>query len=485
MSGLSRLVFPALRWRARTGFSHEGRRIDETLRLGVGGYLLFGGPAEAVRALTRELNQAAPHPLLLAADCERGAAQQFPDLTHLPPPAALGFIGQPELTARCGAITAREALSVGVNWVYAPVADLDLEPENPIVQTRSFGDDPEAVARQVTAWITAAEGAGVVTSVKHYPGHGRTAVDSHATLPVVPEPPETLRADLLPFARAVAAGARSVMSAHVAYSAWDPSGVPASLSPTILGHLRSDLGFDGVVVSDALIMEGAVRGRGEQQAVVQAVAAGVDALLYPRDAPSAIRALEAGVGGALARARADQAISSISRLAETVGSPGSGVVPPPDAGAEHATFADAVADLALHTLRGEQLRLREPLEILVVDDDVGGPYAVGRRDLFALALRSAGIRLVAAPRAGPEAPAGAARVVLIYAEPRSWKGRASLGPRSTDALRRHLPQASLVVLFGHPRLLHQIGGEAPVLCAFHGQPLMQQAAARWVVGRMT
>ena len=473
MSALARLVFPALRWRARTGFDHERRRIEETLRLGVGGYTLFGGPSAAVRALTQDLTVAAPHPLLIASDLERGASQQFPDLTHLPPPAALGFIGRPDLTARCGAVTAAEALSVGVNWVYAPVADLDVEPENPIVQTRSFGDEPAAVGEHVAAWIRAAEGAGVATSAKHYPGHGRTTADSHDTLPDVRQPLEVLGADLHPFAAAVAAGTRSVMSAHVAYSAWDPSGAPASLSAGILSYLRRELRFDGVVVSDALIMEGAVRGRGESGAVVEAVAAGVDALLYPRDTPSVVRALDAALGTRLPRARADDAVARVTGLAESLRAAPRPAAPL--AGNDHAAFADAVADLAVHTLRGEQLALRQPLAVAIVDDDVGGPYTVGRRDLLARALRDGGIAI----------GAGGSRVILIYAEPRSWKGRAWLGARSLDALARLVPGASLVILFGHPRLVTQIAGEMPIICAFHGQPLMQRAAARWVMGRLS
>ena len=471
MSALARLVFPALRWRARTRFEHERRRIEETLRLGVGGYIVFGGEAAAVRALVRDLRVAAPHPLLIASDLERGAAQQFPDLTHLPPPAALGFIGRYDLTARCGAITAAEALSVGVNWVYAPVADLDLEPDNPIVQTRSFGDEPVAVGEHVAAWVRAAETAGVITTAKHYPGHGRTTADSHNTLPVVDVPREELATrDLEPFRAAIQAGTRSVMSAHVAYPQWDAGARPASLSEPILHDLRL-LGFDGVIVSDALIMEGVLRGRGEAGVVVEAVAAGVDALLYPRDAVRVANALEGALGGRLPAARADDALARVARVAEAAQA-GSNLAPAPVN--DHATFADAVADLAIHTLRGEQLALREPVEIAVVDDDVGGPYTVGPRGVFARALRDGGVTVAAA----------GSRVILIYAEPRSWKGRASLGARSLEALRRLLPRSSLVILFGHPRLLSQIGGDVPVICAWHGQPLMQRGAARWVMGRM-
>lgn len=472
MNPLARLAFPALRWRRRTGFALERRRIDETLRLGVGGYVLFGGTGAAVRELVAGINAASPHPLLIASDFERGAAQQISDLTHLPPPAALGFIDRPEITARCGAVTAREARHVGVNWVYAPVADLDLEPENPIIGTRSFGDQPEMVGRHVETWVRAAEQAGVVTSAKHYPGHGRTAADSHATLPTVDLPYDQLAAsDLAPFRSAIAAGTRSVMTAHVSYPAWDPSGLPATLSPLLMRHLREGLGFQGLVVTDALIMEGVLQGAGEAKASVRAIAAGADALLYPVNAAAVVGALEREVGSTVPRARVDDALERVARAAEGVRTPVASLV---DADlAAHRAFATATADLALHMLRGEQLSLYPPLDVQIVDDDVGGPYTVGPRDLFHAKLRDAAVTV------GP----GGSKVVLVYAEPRSWKGRASLGERSLRALEQHRG-AALIVLFGHPRLVGQLPGDLPVLCAWHGQPLLQEAAARWVAARL-
>jgi beta-glucosidase-like glycosyl hydrolase len=476
MNPLARAVLPALRWHARTGFRHEHARIEQTLALGVGGYILFGGTAEAARAVIQEIRAAAPHPLLFGADLERGAAQQFVGLTQLPPPAALGFLGKPDLTARCGAITAREARSVGINWVYAPVADLDVEPDNPIIQTRSFGDDPAAVSAHVAAWIRAAQAAGVASTAKHYPGHGRTKTDSHETLPVVSAPLAELEAtDLEPFSAAVAAGAPSVMSAHVAYSQWDPSGVPASLSAPILRYLRHELGFEGAIVTDALIMEGVLKGRGAAGAAEAAVGAGADVLLYPSDPGAVVAGLDAAAGSTVERSRLDDALARVARLAESVQE-----APAQALGlTDDAAFADALADMSLHTLRGETLSLLAPVDITIVDDDVGGPYHVGPRDLFARRLIELDVGV-----AGKRAAARGSRIVLIYAEPLSWKGRAWLGTRSLAALRGEAPGAALIILFGHPRLASQIPGTAPILCAWHGQPLMQYAAARWVAGRM-
>jgi beta-glucosidase len=474
---LARLVFPALRWRPRTGFSHERRLIEQTLKLGVGGYILFGGTVQGARELTRQLRRAAPHPLLIGSDFERGAGQQITDLTDLPPPAALGFIGKPQITGRCGAITAREALAVGINWVFAPVADLDAEPENPIVQTRSFGDSPGTVADHVTHWIEAAQQEGAAATAKHYPGHGRTLTDSHATLPRVDAGFTTLEAtDLAPFRAAVAAGARSVMTAHVAYPGWDPSGLPATLSQPVLDYLRTSLAFRGLIVSDALIMEGALRGGTGANASVQAIAAGVDALLYPNDPLAVVRALDRARDNTLRRDRIEEARDRIASLAADAAlavagaSRGAGPAATPDDQA----FAAAIADLSTHVLRGEHLNLHGPLQVTVLDDDVGGPYVLRGRDVFARALKRLGVR------SGP----GGSRVVVVLSEPRSWKGRAGFGPATVTALTRAAPHAALFVLFGHPRLVAGIPDGPPVLCAWHGQPLMQEAAARWVAKRL-
>jgi hypothetical protein len=141
----------------------------------------------------------------------------------------------------------------------------------------------------------------------------------------------------------------------------------------------------------------------------------------------------------------------------------------------HSEYADWLASRVTHMIRGDAPAIAAPFTVSIVDDDLGGPYKVGPRDVFAQQLREAGVALVKR-----EAGRGKS-IVLVYAEPRSWKGRADLGPRSMAALRRLAPHAALIILFAHPRLVTQIPGKAPVLCCWHGQPLMQRAAGRWVI----
>jgi len=433
---------------------------------------VFGGSREAVAELTRGVREQAGRRLLVGADLERGAAQQVEGLTECPTPAALGWLDDLDATHAAAIITAREARSVGITWAFAPVCDLDLEPRNPIVGTRSFGADPQRVGEHAAVWVRGCQEHGVLACAKHYPGHGRTTQDSHETLPRVHTPLAQLEAmDLVPFEHAIRAGVGAVMSAYVAYPAWDASGRAAAFSSTILHYLHDPLNFNGLVITDALIMAGATAAQSEAPATVGAVAAGCDTLLYPGNWQGVIQALDAAVGKEIAVARADDALGRVEAALSGwgMGDGGEGLTAADLA--EHGAFVDGVADRVLHMVRGEPPAVRGAVRVSIVDDDVGGPYRVGPRDVFEKTLRDAGWGM----------RDGAARIVLVYAEPRSWKGRANLGARSLDALRRLMPGAKLVVLFGHPRLVGQIPGRAPVLCAWHGQPLMQRAAARWLL----
>lgn len=469
----ARLILPALRSQPLSGFGHEAGRIADSLEIGVGGFIIFGGTAESVRKLTADLLRRAGRPLLLAADLERGAGQQISGLTEFPPPMALASLGDPAVVRWAASVTAQEARAVGINWIFAPVADLDVLPENPIIQTRAFGDDPNEVATCVRQWIEGCQSAGALACAKHYPGHGRTTVDSHIALPVVEAPAAALRsADLLPFNVAIESGVASIMTAHVAYPALDDSNLPATLSRRVLGELRTKSRFDGLVVTDALIMDGALSGRRESDAGVQAVLAGADLLLYPNDPRRVRDALEAALAsGNLGRERLEESLARYQRALAAATAP----TPPVTRGPYDS--AEALADALLKNgmARGAPPTLVGPLDLVVVDDDVGGPYPPSPSDYVHRAL-------------GPELIgrySGGSRVVMVFAEPRAWKGRSGLSPASREALVHHGTGADLIILFGHPRLLAELPGRPPVLLAWHRQRLMQEAVARWLGGRFT
>ncbi len=454
------LLLPALR--AREGrFDHEMDTIRQTLALGVGGYILFGGTRDTVRDLTRRCLDLAGRPLLFGADLERGAGQQIHGLTPLPPPRALATLDDLDLVVRAGAMTAEEAASVGINWVFAPVADLDVLAENPIVQTRSFGAAGAAVGEQVAAWIRGCQGQGVPACVKHYPGHGRTRHDSHSGLPVVEANRAELAEDLLPFRAAVAAGVASVMTAHVAFPSLDPTGLPATRSAPILQLLRDDIGFAGPVVTDALMMAGATAGLSEDAAAIEVVRAGVDVLLYPRDVALVANTLTRMMDDPADAARMATAQNRRATLFEQVASPGTQSPTPLD------VTAVVRCLLGQGWQRGSAPALRMPIECLVIDDDVDGDWPVSSSpDLVAEALR---------PRQGPSDGSGS-RVLLVFCEARAGKGRGGIAPARLEAIAAAGP-VDAIVLFGHQRLVATLPGTSPVLVAWHRQPLMQTGVA--------
>jgi len=296
----------------------------------VGGLVInnTAGPkveARRVAAFLNRMQQLARVPLLVGGDFERGASMRIDGTTVFPHAMAFGAAGDPALARYEGVVTAREARALGVHWVFFPVADVNNNPENPIINTRSFGEDPNTVAAMVKAFIEGAhwsDAGYVLTTAKHFPGHGDTAVDSHMGLPTIPADRARLDAlELMPFRAAIAAGVDSIMTAHIAVPALAPPDLPATLSPAILtGLLRNDLGFKGLVVTDALEMAGDAKGYSVGEASVRALEAGADTLLMPGDPDQAISAVVAAVqSGRLSRERIRQSVARILAAKEKVG----------------------------------------------------------------------------------------------------------------------------------------------------------------------
>ncbi len=270
--------------------------------LGVGGVILLGGSAGEISLRTQQLQDRAKIPLLISADIEEGVGQRFSGATWFPPPMALNAIAQTTPSLACdyaekmGAVTAQEALAIGLNWVLAPVVDVNNNSDNPVINVRAFGETTEIVSKLATAFIRGAQSYPVLTTAKHFPGHGDTAVDSHLELPVLHHDRARLeQVELPPFQAAIQAGVDAVMSAHLQIPALDDR-YPATLSSKVLTEeLRQRLNFQGLIVTDALIM-GAIANRyGIEESAVLAVEAGADILLMPLDAEKAIHAVCAAV----------------------------------------------------------------------------------------------------------------------------------------------------------------------------------------------
>ncbi|MEY4354812.1 MAG: hypothetical protein RLZZ609_3053 [Cyanobacteriota bacterium] len=280
----------------------DNATLQALLAEGVGGVILLGGSAAELRLRTRQLVSWAKQPLLLCADVEEGVGQRFEGASWLPPPLGVGQIHRHdpkaaiELAERYGSCTGRESRALGLNWVLGPVCDVNNNPANPVINVRAWGERPEVVAELAAAFIRGVQGEGVLACAKHFPGHGDTAEDSHLDLPVLPHSRERLEAiELPPFRRAITAGVASVMTAHLLLPELDPDR-PATLSAKVLTQLlRHDLAFDGLVVTDALVMEAIAARQGAGEAAVLALEAGADLVLMPADPWIAIEAILAAV----------------------------------------------------------------------------------------------------------------------------------------------------------------------------------------------
>ncbi|HVX67600.1 MAG TPA: glycoside hydrolase family 3 N-terminal domain-containing protein, partial [Bryobacteraceae bacterium] len=269
----------------------------------------------ATAAFLNRMQRVSRLPLLVAGDFERGDSMRLDSKTLFPHAMAFAAAGDVELSRAEGAITARQGVALGIPWILAPVADVNNNPDNPIINTRSYGENPETVSAHVRAFIQGVHSVKTaLVTVKHFPGHGDTSTDTHLALAVNNAARERLdRIEFAPFRTAIAAGVDSVMSAHIAVPALDAPGIPATLSqPILTGLLRDALGFRGLISTDALDMQGIAHQWSAGQAAVKAIQAGVDVLLMPADPEAAINAVVAAVRrGDITRARIDRSLRRV------------------------------------------------------------------------------------------------------------------------------------------------------------------------------
>jgi len=328
----------------------------------VGGVTLFAGDVFESAMLINALQKISDVPLFVAADFERGASFRIADTTSFPWSMAVGATGSEELAYEEGAITAREARAMGVHWIYAPVVDVNNNPENPVINIRSYGEDPQLVARLGAAFIRGARDNGVLTTAKHFPGHGDTATDSHIGLPVIPSDMSRLDAvEMVPFRSAIEAGVDAIMTAHVAMPqvTGEPQ-LPATLSSRILTELlRGSLRFQGLVVTDALEMGGITARYWSGLACIRALQAGADMLLLPQDADVAINEVVRAVErGDLTLARIDESVARVLTHKTRLGLHRQRLVPVDRiqeviAAPESVKIAQAMADRSITVLKDE------------------------------------------------------------------------------------------------------------------------------------
>ncbi|MGI5283777.1 beta-N-acetylhexosaminidase [Nonomuraea polychroma] len=293
----------------------------------LGGVILFPHNVKSVGqvvGLTNGLQRASKQvPLLIGTDQENGLVSRMSALmTDFPGASQIGATKDADLSRAVAEATGEELRVLGVNLDFAPVADVNVNPRNPVIGPRAFGKDPKLVAKMVAAAVKGFAEAKVAATAKHFPGHGDTTVDSHTGLPVIKHSKaEWERIDAPPFKAAIDAGVDAVMSAHIVFPKLDPSGDPATLSkPILTGLLREKLGFKGVISTDALNMAGVRQKYNDGEIAVRAVLAGADLLLMPNDLPKAYQAVLAAVkSGRINKDRLDQSVTRLLTLKQTRG----------------------------------------------------------------------------------------------------------------------------------------------------------------------
>lgn len=484
--------------------------------LHVGGVIVSIGSPLDIAAKLNALQRRSALPLLVAADLEGGTASRFPGGTPFPSNMGVAATMRDGDAYTMGWITAVEARATGIHLAFAPVADVNSNPNNPIINTRSFGADPARVGRLVVQAMRGMQEHGLFATAKHFPGHGDTETDTHLALPSIAAGRARLDSlELAPFRAAIGAGVTAIMSAHIVVPALDPSGAPATLSPALLeGLLRDTLGFRGLVVTDALDMQ-ALHGAGmgntldDGEIAVRAVLAGADLLLMPADPAAAIDAVVAAVeGGRIDRARIDRSVRRILALKERAGLFARRTVPlariPEVVGRRaHRDSARAVTARALVLVRNrgqamEALRAsRQPITLVTYTETdpppIPGFFPFGvtlARGLESQGRRVLRIRLTPATT---DAALDSLRhaipdpdivVAAVAVRAREGAGTIDLPPRIrrllTDLASR--PTGLHLLSFGSPYVIREISGAQTYLLAWIQDPLAEDAAALALAG---
>jgi beta-N-acetylhexosaminidase len=516
---VAQMVWPQLYGDYVSADAPEWRRLTGLVReQHVGGVIMSVGSPLEIAAKLNALQRMSDLPLLVSADLEAGAGFRarggyfLPNAIDLggavvfPPEMALGASGDTALAWAQGRATASEGRAIGITIDFAPVLDVNNNPANPVINTRSFGEIPESVANMGVAYLHGIEAGGMIATGKHFPGHGDTGVNSHLALPVVDASRARLdTVELVPFRAAIDAGVGAIMTFHGAMPALDSTGVPGTLSaPVLTGLLRDQLHFNGLIVTDAMDMRGVLDLFGTPEAMKRAVAAGADVLLMPADVLHAIDAVVQGVQeGRYDEKRIDQSVRRILTLKRQLGLPEVRLVDLDSARATvddsaHQALAALVAERSM-TLVKDSLgqvplgRLNHGARVLSVT------YA-HRTDLGAGVTFDAELRrtfpsmrgeFVSADDAAPDfwrllAVADSADVVIVSSYLAAGSTVANLSaPRGFVEFVEELVHRGahpVMVSLGNPYLLQQVTDVSAYLVAWSGAPVSQRAAARALLG---
>jgi beta-N-acetylhexosaminidase len=502
----------------------------------VGGIILFRGPVYESVMLVNRMQQLARYPLLISADLEAGAGMRFDDTVNFPWNMAVAATGNPEYARRQGEVTAREARALGVQQIFAPVVDVNNNAANPVINVRSYGEDPAEVARFAAAFTQGAQAAGVIATAKHFPGHGDTAVDSHRGLPEINVDRERLdTVEFIPFQASINAGVGAVMVGHIALPQIDStpikplpravkakpldtdeageiideqSTMPATMSPVMGSILRNDLKFHGMIVTDALSMSGLTIYFTQEEAAVRAIEAGADMLLKPADVDAAFRGVLTAVkSGRLTEKRIEESARRILEAKYDLGLVSQRFTPLDTidrtvGGRDVTALATEIAEHAITLVRNEDKLI--PLSSLKPDARIinlaitNGDDRLYVANSFVSRLSRSGrkVETIVLDDRSSEAEvqksidlAKSADLVIasLYGRVRTGQansvGLPDAGARALSALIAGKTPV-VGISFGNPYLLQSFRGLRTYLVTYGDMSSLQQAAARAVLGEI-
>jgi beta-N-acetylhexosaminidase len=501
--------------------SASQERIEEMIQnTHIGGVIVsVGSPTEVAVKLNR-LQKESNLPLLVAADLERGAGFRFRGAVYLPGPIALGgatefpslmavgAAGDVDLAREMGRVTGEESLALGVHVPFAPVLDVNNNPDNPIINIRSFGEDPRAVARLGTSFVQGLQETGAIATGKHFPGHGDTETDSHLSLPVIDVTRERLDSvELFPFQAAIDSGILGIMTAHIALpTLTGGGGTPSTLSREVLtGLLREEMGFQGLIFTDAMDMYAIDRRHRREEAAVLALEAGADVILMPPSPQVAVDGIVAAVEeGRISEDRLNASVLKVLQAKEALGLHRSREVAVEEVTsrvgtAENEAVAQEVANRSITLLRNERnllplLGTRSARVLSVVyrgstDLLAGRVLNVGLRSRYPQ-LRTAEVGRDTRPELYDELLARAKRsqlvVVSLFVTIVSYSGDVAIPEEVSEFIqslaREGVPH--VVVSFGNPYLLAEFPDAQAYLLAWSGAEVSQRAAVQALFGEI-
>jgi beta-N-acetylhexosaminidase len=495
----------------------------------IGGIIFFGAPIYETSILANRMQELAEIPLLTSLDAETGIGMRFEDAINFPWAMAMAATGNPDYARRVGVVTGREAKAIGIYHVYSPVLDVNNNADNPVINVRSFGEDPEDVAKYGIAFIDGLQSTGVLATAKHFPGHGDTNVDSHRGLPIIELSRDRMeKVELLPFRRAIDAGVGSVMIAHIALPQIDgeqitplkqfiqgdaehgaeivkqQATIPATLSEKVqTGILRNDMGFKGLIVSDAMSMSGLTIYFTQEEAGVRAFLAGTDILEKPADVDAMLRGLrDAAKSGRIPEAKLNESVRKQLAWKYELGLVKQKITPIDSidragAGTESAALTEEIAEKAITLVRddGVQIPMNKDAKVAVLGISNGFDGS-GTMNTLLRSLGQNGVKYTPAylqENSSPEQIANARKAVgeadvviaALFGRVRSG-ARNSVGiPENGAAIMRDLLASEKKVIgvsFGNPYILGSFPQMKTYIVAYGDMSSLQRAVARAIVG---